>query len=73
MMPPKTITVGTAETPRLSRDGRTMIVSIPISLRLTGGRKKVVTPANAAPWSPPAAGSTTRSSRRWLAPIAGVA
>ena len=55
MMPPKTITVGEVAPPRLSRDGRTMIVSIPISLRLTGGRKKVVTPANAAPWSPPPA------------------
>ena|ERR1700722_18545406 len=55
MMPPKTITVGAVEPPRLSRDGRTMVVSIPISMRLTGGRKKVVTPANVAPWSPPPA------------------
>jgi hypothetical protein len=55
MMPPKTITVGTVEPPRLSRDGRTMIVSIPISMKLTGGSKKVLTPANAAPWSPPPA------------------
>jgi hypothetical protein len=53
MMPLKTITVGTVEPPRLSRDGRTMIVSIPISIRRTGGRRTVVTPANAAPWSPP--------------------
>src|ERR1700741_4654964 len=29
------------------------IVGIPISMRRTGGRKKVVTPANAALWSPP--------------------
>ena len=34
---------------RLSRDG------IPISMCLTGGRKKIVTPANTAPWSPPPA------------------
>jgi hypothetical protein len=53
MMLPKTITVGTVQPPRLSRDGRTMIVSIPISMRLTRGKKKVVTPADAAPWSPP--------------------
>ena len=55
MMAPKTITVGTVEPPTLSRDGRTMVVSIPISMRLTGGRKKVVIPANSAPWSPPPA------------------
>ena len=55
MMPAKTITVGEVERPKLSRDGRTMVVSIPISMRRTGGRKKVVTPANAAPWSPPPA------------------
>lgn len=55
MMPPKTIAVGAVEPPKLSRDGRTMIVTIPISMRRTGGRRKVVTPANAAPWSPPPA------------------
>src|SRR5579871_186208 len=54
-MPPKTITVGTVEPPRLSRDGRIMVVSIPISMRRTGGRRTVVIPANAAPWSPPPA------------------
>jgi hypothetical protein len=54
-MPPKTIDVGTAEPPKLSRDGRVLVISIPISMRLTGGRKKVVIPANAAPWSPPPA------------------
>jgi hypothetical protein len=54
MMKPITIAVGTVERPRLSRDGRTMVESIPISMRRTGGRKKVVTPANTAPWSPPA-------------------
>jgi hypothetical protein len=55
MMPPKTITVGPAERPKISRDGRIIVISIPISMRLTGGRKKIVTPANAAPWSPPPA------------------
>jgi hypothetical protein len=55
MMPLKTITVGTVEPPKLSRDGRTIVVSIPISMRRFGGRKKVVTPANIAPWSPPPA------------------
>src|SRR5690349_8321485 len=55
MMKPITISVGTVGEPRLSPDGRTMVISIPISMRRTGGRKKVVTPANAAPWSPPPA------------------
>jgi len=55
MMKPVTIAVGEVERPKLSRDGRTMVVSIPISMRRTGGRKKVITPANAAPWSPPPA------------------
>jgi hypothetical protein len=54
-MKPIAIAVGEVERPRLSRDGRTMVISVPISMRRTGGRKKVVTPANAAPWSPPAA------------------
>ena len=55
MMKPITISVGTVGRPKLSRDGRTMLISIPISMRRTGGRKKVVTPADAAPWSPPPA------------------
>ena len=55
MMPPKTITVGTVEPPKLSPDRRIMVVSIPISMRRTGGRRQVVIPANAAPWSPPRA------------------
>jgi hypothetical protein len=55
MMPTKTMAVGKVSRPKSSPDGRTMIVSIPISMRRTGGRKKVVTPANIAPWSPPAA------------------
>jgi len=55
MMKPITIAVGEVPKPRLSPDGRTMVVSIPISMRRTGGRKKVITPADAAPWSPPLA------------------
>ena len=52
MMKPVTIAVGAVERPKLSRDGRTMVISIPISMRRTGGRKKLITPANVAPWSP---------------------
>lgn len=55
MMPPKTITVGKVKDLKLSRDGRTMVISIPISMRRTGGRKTFVTPANVTPWSPPPA------------------
>jgi hypothetical protein len=47
------ITIGQFGRPTLSRDGRMMIVSIPISLRRQGGRKQVVTPATIAPWTPP--------------------
>jgi hypothetical protein len=32
-----------------------MVISIPISMRRADGRKKIVTPANAAPWPPPPA------------------
>jgi hypothetical protein len=55
MMKPTTIALGAVERSKLSRDGRTMVISIPISMRRTGSRKKVVTPANVAPWSPPPA------------------
>ena len=47
------IAIGQFGRPTLSRDGRTMIVSIPISLRRQGSRKQVVTPADATPWMPP--------------------
>lgn len=50
---PTTITLGPLARPKLSRDGRTMVVSIPISFRRQGGRKRVVTPAAAPTWSPP--------------------
>ncbi|MBR0931253.1 hypothetical protein JQ561_31995 [Bradyrhizobium diazoefficiens] len=49
---PTTLTIGTTGQPKLSRDGRTMVVSIPISLRRSGGRKRVVTPANVEAWGP---------------------
>ena len=47
--------VGESRRPTLSRDGRTISVHIPITLRHQGGRKQVVTPADAAPWIPRAA------------------
>ncbi|MHC2400960.1 hypothetical protein ACVMGC_005504 [Bradyrhizobium barranii subsp. barranii] len=50
---PTTLTLGPISRPKLSRDGRTMVVSIPISFQRQGGRKRVVTPANAQGWSPP--------------------
>ncbi|MCK1420287.1 hypothetical protein IVB15_07340 [Bradyrhizobium sp. 182] len=50
---PTTLTLGPFGRPKLSRDSRTMVVSIPISFRRQGGRKRVVTPATAEAWSPP--------------------
>jgi hypothetical protein len=47
------ITTGQISRPILSRDGRTMVVRIPIAFRRQGGRKQVVTPANVVPWTPP--------------------
>ena len=47
------IIIGHSGRPKLSRDGKTMVVSFPISLRRQGGRKKVVTPAHAPTWAPP--------------------
>lgn len=49
---PTTLSLGAIGRPKLSRDGQTMVVSIPISFRRQGGRKRVVTPANAEAWSP---------------------
>ena len=43
---------GKTRRPTLSRDGRTISVHIPITLRHQAGRKQVVTPADAAPWIP---------------------
>jgi len=47
-----TIQVGQFGRPTLSKDGRTIAVHIPITLRRQGGRKQVVTPAGATPWIP---------------------
>ena len=47
-----TIHAGQYGRPILSKDGRTMTVHIPITLRHQGGRKQVVTPAGATPWIP---------------------
>ena len=47
-----TIRTGQYGRPTLSKDGRTMTVHIPITLRHQGGRKQVVTPAGATPWVP---------------------
>ncbi len=47
-----TIQVGQFGRPTLSKDGRTITVRIPITLRHQGGRKQVVTPAGARPWVP---------------------
>jgi len=45
-------TVGHHHWPKLSADGRTLLVRIPFTLQRRGGRKQVVTPANAVPWIP---------------------
>ena len=47
-----TMQVGQFGRPTLSKDGRTISVHIPISMRHQGGRKQVVTPAGATPWIP---------------------
>ncbi len=47
-----TIQVGQFGRPILSKDGRTITVHIPITLRHQGGRKQVVTPAGVTPWIP---------------------
>jgi hypothetical protein len=52
MTGPANIQVGQFGRPTLSKDGRTITVRIPISLRRQGGRKQVVTPAGATPWVP---------------------
>jgi hypothetical protein len=37
---------------QISKDGRTATVSIPVSFLQRGGRKQILSPAGAAPWSP---------------------
>jgi len=49
------MTMGTPSRPKVSRDGKTIVISVPISLRRQGGQRKVVTPSNAPAWSPPPA------------------
>ena len=47
-----TMKVGQFGRPTLSKDGRTITVHIPITMRHQGGRKQVVTPAGVTPWIP---------------------
>lgn len=51
MKTPSDITAGPLGRPRLSRDGKTLTVSIPIALARHGAQKRVVTP-DAEPWPP---------------------
>ena len=50
MMKPSKITIGRLGRPKLSPDGHSLVISIPICFRRQGGRKKVVTPSNVADW-----------------------
>lgn len=45
------IIAGPLGCPRLSRDGKTITVSLPIVMTRQGGQKRVVTP-NSEPWTP---------------------
>jgi hypothetical protein len=47
-----TMQVGQFRRPALSKDGCTITVHIPMTMRHQGGRKQVVTPAGATPWIP---------------------
>ena len=47
-----TMQIGQFGRPTLSKDGCTITVHIPFTLRHQGGRKQVVTPAGATPWIP---------------------
>jgi hypothetical protein len=44
-----------ARRPRLSRDQRVLVVSIPVSFQQRGGRKQIVVPPGAAEWQSQAA------------------
>lgn len=46
------LVLGASGRPTLSHDDRTLSVHIPMTMRRAGGRKQVVTPADAAPWIP---------------------
>jgi hypothetical protein len=48
-----TITTRVVKT-SISRDGRTATVTIPVTFRQRGGRKQILTPPGATPWSPAA-------------------
>ena len=48
-----TLAIGPLSELKLSPDGRTMIISMPISFRHQRGRKRIVTPADSSAWSPP--------------------
>jgi hypothetical protein len=39
---------------RITNDGRTVTVHIPVSFRQRAGRKQILTPSGSAPWSPAA-------------------
>jgi hypothetical protein len=52
MTHPAAMLAGQFGRPTLSKDGRTMTVRIPITLRHQGGQKRVVTPPGATPWIP---------------------
>ena len=44
--------IGNRTKPRVSPDGRIVIISIPVSFQQSGGRKQIVVPAGAAEWRP---------------------
>lgn len=52
MMKAAKIAPGHPSQPKLSRDGHTMVIDVPIDVRRQGGRKRVMTPSNAAAWAP---------------------
>jgi len=44
--------IGNRSKPRVSPDGRILIVTIPVSFQQSAGRKQIVVPAGAAEWRP---------------------
>lgn len=44
--------IGNKAKPRVSPDGRMVVVSIPVSFRQSGGRKQIVVPAGTLEWRP---------------------
>ncbi len=47
------MTTKTKQNVRLSRDGRELVVSIPVDFRQSGGRKQIVVPAGVEAWTSP--------------------